>query len=67
DELSEGVGQSKASLYVFSNGKPHGIPTLYMRIITHALKPTSTASIRSINLCFEWRNDITIPQYDILG
>ncbi|EAT4705897.1 hypothetical protein EWR62_21575 [Salmonella enterica] len=69
DELSEG-GQSRAgsepSLYGFSNGKPHGIPILYMIIIAHELKPTSTASIRILNFCFEWRNDITIPQYDIL-
>ncbi|EAA2765065.1 hypothetical protein D4Y10_20875, partial [Salmonella enterica subsp. enterica serovar Oranienburg] len=50
DELSEGAGQScvgsEPSLYVFSNGKPHDIPILYMRIIAQALKPTSTASTK---------------------
>lgn len=69
DEPSEGAGQSRAgsepSLYGFSNGKPHGIPILHMRIIVYALKPTSTASIRILNFCFEWRNDITIPQYGL--
>lgn len=69
DELSEGVGQScvdsEPSLYFFSNGKPHDIPILYMRIIAQALKPTNTASTRILNFCVEWRNDKTIPQYGI--
>jgi hypothetical protein len=54
DELSEGAGQScvgnEPSLYVFSNCKPHGIPILYMRIIAQALKPTSTASTKILDV-----------------
>ncbi|EBW3317719.1 hypothetical protein DPD57_23325 [Salmonella enterica subsp. enterica serovar Kottbus] len=66
DKLSEGAGQSSAgsepSLYGFSNGKPHGIPILTMRIIAQALITTRTASTRILNLFSEWRNDITSPQ-----